>query len=211
MPIEEAIYPALAGRAGCRLSSTDHRYYSVGSFERLPTTTEFLARRPTILLDRDGVLNGGRRGPSTSGDPDEFEWLPGALEALRLLTDGGYRLFVVSNQAGVARGAMTEGDLMAVDERMVAEVRTPAAGSTARTTAGTTGTQAVTAASPSRACCSRRSANTTWTSAERRTSVTTTGTARPPTLAGCTIHPGDGRSSPAHHRPIDDRGGSLTP
>jgi histidinol-phosphate phosphatase family protein len=119
--IEEAIYPALAARGELLAYPTDHRYYGIGSLERLPATTEFLARRPTILLDRDGVLN--RRPPRAEyiRRPDEFVWLPGALDALRLLTEGGYRLFVISNQAGVARGAMTEADLMAVEERMLAD------------------------------------------------------------------------------------------
>jgi histidinol-phosphate phosphatase family protein len=121
--IEEALYPALADRGALLAYPTDHRYYGIGSLERLPATTEFLARRPAILLDRDGVLN--RRPPRAEyiRHPDEFVWLPGALEALRLLTDGGYRLFVISNQAGVARGAMTEADLMAVEERMLTEAR----------------------------------------------------------------------------------------
>jgi D-glycero-D-manno-heptose 1,7-bisphosphate phosphatase len=39
------------------------------------------------------------------------------------LSQAGYRLFVISNQAGIARGAMTEDDLMAVENRMLADVR----------------------------------------------------------------------------------------
>ena len=123
IPIEEAIYPTLAARGELAAFATDHRYYSVGSLERLPATSAFLARTPTLLLDRDGVLN--RRPPRAEyiRRPDEFEWLAGALEALRILTESGYRLLVVSNQAGVARGAMTEDDLMAVHERMVSDAR----------------------------------------------------------------------------------------
>lgn len=122
-PIEEAVYPVLAARGELLAYPTDHRYYGVGSLERLPATTEFLARRPTILLDRDGVLN--RRPPRGQyvHRVAEFEWLPGALDALRLLTSSGYRLLVISNQAGVARGAMTEADLMAVHDRMIADAQ----------------------------------------------------------------------------------------
>jgi histidinol-phosphate phosphatase family protein len=121
VPMEEAVYPALARRGSLLAYETDHRYYGIGSIERLPATTEFLARQPTILLDRDGVLN--RRPPRAEyiRQPDGFVWLPGALESLRLLTEAGYRLLVISNQAGVARGAMTEADLMAVEERMLTE------------------------------------------------------------------------------------------
>jgi histidinol-phosphate phosphatase family protein len=116
--VEQALYPQLAKRRQLSAYVTDHRYYSVGSLERLPVTERFLARRPAIILDRDGVLN--RRPPRTEyvRRPDEFQWLSGARDALRLLKDAGYTVIVVSNQAGIARGAMTEADLEAIHERM---------------------------------------------------------------------------------------------
>ncbi|MGH2587587.1 MAG: HAD-IIIA family hydrolase [Dehalococcoidia bacterium] len=119
--IEAEVYPRLAARGALAAHVTNHRYYSVGSIERLPATETFLARRPAVILDRDGVLN--RRPPRAQyvRTWDEFAWLPGAQEALRLLNDAGYRVVVVSNQAGIARGAMTEANLQAVNERMVAE------------------------------------------------------------------------------------------
>jgi histidinol-phosphate phosphatase family protein len=123
VPIEEAIYPALAGRGELLAYPTDHRYYGIGSLERLPAADEFLARRPTILLDRDGVLNSRPPRAEYIRRPEEFEWLPGALEAVGLLTRAGYRLLVISNQAGIARGAMTEADLSAVENRMLADAR----------------------------------------------------------------------------------------
>ena len=67
----------------------------------------------------DALLN--RRPPKAEyvRRPEELEWLPGALDALRLFRDAGYRVVVVSNQAGIARGAMSEADLAAVHERML--------------------------------------------------------------------------------------------
>lgn len=47
-----------------------------------------------------------------------FQWLPGAREALRSLHEAGYRVVVVSNQAGVGRGVMTESQLLEIHERM---------------------------------------------------------------------------------------------
>jgi len=72
-----------------------------------------------VILDRDGTLN--RRPPRARyvTSPDEFEWLPGSLDALRLLEEHGYRVVVVSNQAGIGRGAMTEADLEKVHKRML--------------------------------------------------------------------------------------------
>lgn len=115
---EEAIYTPLA-RAG-RLTAyvSDHRYYSVGSPERLPATEAFLRRQPTAILDRDGVLN--RKPPKAQyvRDWSEWTWCPGARDALRLLREAGYRTIIVSNQAGIGRGALTEADLTALHARM---------------------------------------------------------------------------------------------
>jgi histidinol-phosphate phosphatase family protein len=119
---EEAVYPQLTKRRQLLAYVTDHRYYSVGSLHRLPLTEAFLARQPTIILDRDGVLNKKPPKAHYVRTWDEFEWLPGAKEALCLLKATGYRVILVSNQAGVARGAMTEGELTRIHERMKAEV-----------------------------------------------------------------------------------------
>jgi D-glycero-D-manno-heptose 1,7-bisphosphate phosphatase len=118
---EAAVYPPLATERKLAAYVTDHRYYSVGSHERLPLTNAFLAGMPTVVLDRDGVLN--RRPPRAQyvRSWEEWQWLPGALESLKLLADSGYRVLVVSNQAGINRGAMSEADVLAVHERMRAE------------------------------------------------------------------------------------------
>jgi histidinol-phosphate phosphatase family protein len=52
---------------------------------------------------------------------EQFHWIPGAQEALRLFRESGYRIIVVSNQAGVARGAMTAADLKFINDRMIME------------------------------------------------------------------------------------------
>jgi histidinol-phosphate phosphatase family protein len=118
---EQALYPRLAERRQLSAFVTDHRYYSVGSLERLPVTERFLARRPAVILDRDGVLNRRPARAEYVTRPEELEWLPGAREALRLLRDAGYTVIVVSNQAGIARGAMTVADLEAVHRRLRTE------------------------------------------------------------------------------------------
>lgn len=118
---ETAVYPSLAGNRQLAAYVTDHRYYSVGSHGRLPLTEAFLAREPTVILDRDGVLN--RKPPKAQYVRrwEEFEWLPGAKESLRLFHEAGYRVIVVSNQAGVGRGEMTETQLLDIHERMKRE------------------------------------------------------------------------------------------
>ena len=116
---EETVYPPLAANRQLAAFVTHHRYYSIGDTPRLPLTEAFLARRPTVILDRDGVLNEKPPRANYVRTWAEFKWLPGALESLRALKEAGWRVLVVSNQAGVARGAMTEADLLQIHRHMV--------------------------------------------------------------------------------------------
>ncbi len=118
---EQAVYPALAEQHQLHCYWSEHRYYSVGGHERLPLTEEFLARRPAVILDRDGVLNVRPPRAEYVRCPEEFRWLPKSREALSRFNEAGWRVIVVSNQAGIARGAMTEEDLEAVNQRMHTE------------------------------------------------------------------------------------------
>jgi D-glycero-D-manno-heptose 1,7-bisphosphate phosphatase len=61
-----------------------------------------------VFFDRDGVLN---RDIGYLHRSEEFEWLEGAKAAIRLCNDAGYFVFVVTNQAGVARGYYDENDV----------------------------------------------------------------------------------------------------
>ena len=118
---EQATYPTLANNSKLLAYTTSHRYYSVGSHNRLPLTNEFLGRRASIFIDRDGVLNQKPPRAQYVVSWDKFQWLPGAKQALALLSQAGYRIMVVSNQAGIARGAMTELALSDIHEGMKAE------------------------------------------------------------------------------------------
>ena len=205
--LEEAVYPTLAERGELLAYPTDHRYYSVGSIERLPATEEFLARRPTIFLDRDGVLN--RRPPRAEyiRRPEEFEWLPGAREAVALLTRAGYRLFVISNQAGIARGAMTDADLAAVEDRMLAD---------AADAGGRIDGAYYCRHGWEDGCDCRKPLPGLLFQAQREHRLDLSRTpfigdddrdGQAADLAGAPVHPGDRRSVAARHRHISHRGG----
>lgn len=77
------------------------------------------ARRPAVFFDRDGVLN---RDIGYLHRPEEVEWLEGAQAAIRLCNDAGYFVFVVTNQAGVARGYYAEDDVLRLHAWMNAEL-----------------------------------------------------------------------------------------
>ncbi|MDQ3000248.1 MAG: HAD family hydrolase [Fibrobacterota bacterium] len=57
--------------------------------------------RKAVFLDRDGTLN---KNTHYLIEFEDFELLPGVDQALRIIQELGFRLFVVSNQSGVARG-----------------------------------------------------------------------------------------------------------
>jgi histidinol-phosphate phosphatase family protein len=115
---EAEIYPALAAEGRLAAFETDHRYYSVGTPERLTECERFLSRRPCVIVDRDGVLNVKAERGCYVTSPTDWRWLPGARESLREISEAGADVIVVSNQAGIARGALQESDLAAIHARM---------------------------------------------------------------------------------------------
>lgn len=72
-------------------------------------------QRRCVFLDRDGVLVEDR-GLMTQ--PEDFRILPGAPEALRMLQAAGFGLVVVSNQAVVARGLLSETEMLALQDHI---------------------------------------------------------------------------------------------
>lgn len=59
-----------------------------------------------IILDRDGVIN--EDSDSFIKTVEECHLIPGVVEAISRLSKRGYRLFVASNQSGIARGLLDE-------------------------------------------------------------------------------------------------------
>lgn len=69
------------------------------------------------LLDRDGVLNENR--PDHVTDLRDWSWLPRAIEGCARLAGAGVRIAVVTNQAAVARGQLSETGLARIHAHMV--------------------------------------------------------------------------------------------
>jgi len=70
---------------------------------------------PAVFLDRDGTII---EDMGYLDDPSELRLLPGAAEAIRRFREAGYRVVVVSNQSGVARGMFDEDALARVHARL---------------------------------------------------------------------------------------------
>ena len=80
-------------------------------------------KKDVVFLDRDGVINEfpGKGRYVTAAE--DFRFIPRSLEAIRLLTESGFDLFVVSNQGCVSRGLMTQEELDRMTERMLEAIR----------------------------------------------------------------------------------------
>ncbi|HEX2667336.1 MAG TPA: D-glycero-beta-D-manno-heptose 1,7-bisphosphate 7-phosphatase [Gammaproteobacteria bacterium] len=73
-----------------------------------------------VILDRDGVIN--RESDAFIKTPEEWEPLPGSLEAIARLYKSGYTVVVASNQSGVGRHLFSLDTLAAIHGRMKREV-----------------------------------------------------------------------------------------
>jgi len=76
--------------------------------------------RPTVFMDKDGTLI---EDVPYNVDPRRVRLANGAAEAIRLLSGAGYRLVVVTNQSGIARGYFTEHELGEIEAHLAAELR----------------------------------------------------------------------------------------
>ena len=78
---------------------------------------------PTLFLDRDGVLN-VRTPDDYVKTPAEWIPVPGLETAMQQLSALFGRIIVVTNQAGIGKGLMTEADLDAVHQKMLDLIHT---------------------------------------------------------------------------------------
>ena len=71
-------------------------------------------KNKAVFLDRDGVLN-KERGEYTYKSRD-FEWVPDSLEALKILSDNGFLLIIISNQGGISKKLYSKIDVMNIEK-----------------------------------------------------------------------------------------------
>ncbi len=71
--------------------------------------------KKAVFLDRDGTINVEK---DHLHEFEHWEWIPGAIEAIKTFNHRGWLVIVVSNQAGVARGLYSEADIAKLHARV---------------------------------------------------------------------------------------------
>jgi D-glycero-D-manno-heptose 1,7-bisphosphate phosphatase len=121
--LERDLLAPLAEAGALRATRQDGWFVDIGIPDDLAHARRELPailNRPALFLDRDGVLN---HDHGYVGFRHNWDWIPGALEAIKLATDRRWHVFVVTNQAGVARGLYTEADVTALLSWVADEAR----------------------------------------------------------------------------------------
>lgn len=75
-----------------------------------------------VVLDRDGVIN--EDSPDYIKSPEEWHAIPGSLEAIAILKDKGYGVYIATNQSGVGRGYYSLDGLNAIHQKMLSQLET---------------------------------------------------------------------------------------
>ncbi len=75
---------------------------------------------PTIVLDRDGVIN--QDSDAYIKNPDEWYAIKGSLDAIKRLNDAGYGVCVATNQSGLGRDLFSIEALAAIHQKMMNEL-----------------------------------------------------------------------------------------
>lgn len=81
--------------------------------------SNFKNKQAAAFLDRDGTINVDK---GYFYRPEDFEFERGSIEAIRLLNKAGYRVFIISNQAGIALGHFSEEQVDELHNWLVAEL-----------------------------------------------------------------------------------------
>jgi D-glycero-D-manno-heptose 1,7-bisphosphate phosphatase len=66
-----------------------------------------------VFLDRDGTII---EDSGYINSPEQIKFIPGSIEAIKKLNEAGYKVVIISNQAGIARGLLSEDMLQTIDK-----------------------------------------------------------------------------------------------
>ena len=75
------------------------------------------------FLDRDGVINSSKINKGYIGDIKDFKWIKGAKKTIKYLKSNKYKIIIVTNQSGIARGYFSFRDVYRVHRYLKSELK----------------------------------------------------------------------------------------
>ena len=75
------------------------------------------------FLDRDGVINSSKINKGYIGDIKDFKWIKGAKKTIKYLKLNKYKIIIVTNQSGIARGYFSIRDVYRVHRYLKSELK----------------------------------------------------------------------------------------
>lgn len=123
LSLERDIFPLLATKGQLLGFEYTGAFIDIGIPEDLAfarASWREILRQPATFFDRDGVLN---EDAGYTHESNEFRWIEGARAAIKKANDDGRYVFVVTNQAGIARGYYDEAAVHALHAWMNQDLR----------------------------------------------------------------------------------------
>lgn len=116
--LEEAFY-VLANNNRATARVIQGPYFSVSDLSRFQISKNAIKGKKIILIDRDGVINTRMPIGEYVTEVNKFEFIEENIIGMQNLSKKGFTFVIVSNQAGIARGHMSESQLNKVNNFMI--------------------------------------------------------------------------------------------
>jgi D-glycero-D-manno-heptose 1,7-bisphosphate phosphatase len=121
--LERDVLPGLVTAGAVKATLGDGYFIDIGipaDLERAQTELPARLHRRALFLDRDGVIN---HDHGWVGEQERFDFIPGAIDAMRSAADAGWHVFVATNQSGIARGKYDEAQFALLSTWMIDRIR----------------------------------------------------------------------------------------
>ena len=116
--LEDKILPKLIDKKKLKGIISNRFFFDIGTPNNFIKSSKLLKnqfKRPAIFLDRDGVINYDK---GYTHMYKNFKFKPNVIKALKFLQNKGYYIFVITNQAGIAKGIFSLNDFYILHKKI---------------------------------------------------------------------------------------------